>query len=159
MIIRDATPADGQEACAVLRASIAQLCSADHRNDADILSRWLANKTSENVATWADNDGRSLLVAIRDRAIVAVGGVRDSGEITLNYVAPQARFSGVSSALLAALEARAAERGARRCSAPRPRIDSISRVAMSTTDPLSASSARRRPIRCSRCFLSRRVRS
>lgn len=114
MIIRDATPADGQEACAVLRASIAQLCGADHRNDADILSRWLANKTSENVAAWADNDGRSLLVAIEGGAIVAVGGVRDGGEITLNYVAPQARFSGVSSALLAALEARAAERGARR---------------------------------------------
>ncbi len=84
MIIRDATPADGQEACAVLRASIAQLCGADHRNDADILNRWLANKTSENVAAWADNDGRSLLVAIEGGAIVAVGGVRDGGEITLN---------------------------------------------------------------------------
>ena len=40
------------------------------------------------------------------------GGVKDDGEITLNYVAPQARFRGVSAALLKALEARAIERGA-----------------------------------------------
>ena len=44
--------------------------------------------------------------------ILAVGGVRDTGEITANYVAPSARFRGVSSALLAALERRAIQRGA-----------------------------------------------
>jgi GNAT superfamily N-acetyltransferase len=38
-------------------------------------------------------------------------GVTNLGEITLNYVSPSARFRGVSRALLAALEARAAERG------------------------------------------------
>jgi GNAT superfamily N-acetyltransferase len=114
MIIRDATPDDAEEACAVLRASIAELCAADHNNDPGILGRWLANKTPDNVASWSDGEGRSLLLAVEDGAIVAVGGVRDSGEITLNYVAPGARFRGVSSALLAALEARAAERGAAR---------------------------------------------
>ncbi|CCE11693.1 putative Acetyltransferase, GNAT family [Bradyrhizobium sp. STM 3843] len=112
MIIRDATLDDAAEACAVLRASIIQLCTADHHDDPDILSRWLANKTPENVAAWADAKGRSLLVAVEDGAIVAVGGVKDSGEITVNYVAPRARFRGVSAALLAALELRAAERGA-----------------------------------------------
>ena len=35
----------------------------------------------------------------------------DKGEITLNYVSPDARFRGVSKALLAALEARARELG------------------------------------------------
>jgi GNAT superfamily N-acetyltransferase len=116
MIIRDARPADAEQACQVLRESIAQLCSADHRDDPAILTRWLANKTPDNVAAWADGVGRSLLVAVEDttsgEAILAVGGVRDSGEITLNYVAPAARFRGVSSALLAALEDRAAQRGA-----------------------------------------------
>jgi GNAT superfamily N-acetyltransferase len=43
------------------------------------------------------------------------GSVTDAGEITLNYVAPDARFRGVSRALLSALEARAVERGNRRC--------------------------------------------
>ncbi len=47
--------------------------------------------------------------------ILAVGSVRDSGEITMNYVAPVARFRGVSAALLAALEVRAADRGNARC--------------------------------------------
>lgn len=37
------------------------------------------------------------------------------GEITLNYVSPEARFRGVSRALLAALEARALASGNSRC--------------------------------------------
>lgn len=41
--------------------------------------------------------------------------MRDSGEITLNYVSPDYRFTGVSRALLAALEKRAIERGNDRC--------------------------------------------
>jgi GNAT superfamily N-acetyltransferase len=112
MIIRDATPADAAKACEVLRDSITELCVADHKRDPDILRRWLASKTPENVATWADNIGRSMLVAVEDDAVLAVGGVKDDGEITLNYVSPKARFRGVSAALLKALENRAAERGA-----------------------------------------------
>jgi len=114
MIIRDATPDDAEKACAVLRASISELCVADHHNDPDILGRWLANKTPENVAAWALAEARSLLVAVEADAILAVGGVADTGEITMNYVAPNARFRGVSAALMAALEARAVRRGALR---------------------------------------------
>ena len=112
MIIRDATTDDAAKACAVLRDSISELCIADHRGDPGILSRWLANKTPEIIATWAGAVGSSLLVAVEADAILAVGGVRDSGEITANYVAPAARFRGVSTALLAALEVRAVQRGA-----------------------------------------------
>ena len=108
MLIRDATPADAAAACAVLRASISELCVADHANDPAILARWLSNKTPENVAAWTRDASHSLLVAIEDESIVAVGSVRDSGDITLNYVAPSARFHGVSTFLLAALEMRAA---------------------------------------------------
>ena len=115
MHIRDATPADASAACEVLRSSITELCVADHRNDPAILGRWLANKTPQIVAGWATEPASSLLLAVEGDAILAVGGVKDCGEITLNYVAPAARFRGVSSALLAALEARAAERGNTRC--------------------------------------------
>jgi GNAT superfamily N-acetyltransferase len=45
------------------------------------------------------------------REILAVGSVTDQGEITLNYVSPDARFRGVTRAMLAALEARALARG------------------------------------------------
>jgi GNAT superfamily N-acetyltransferase len=112
MIIRDARPADAVKACKAIRASIAELCIADHNQNPDILARWLASKTPENVAAWADSMGSSLLVAVEGDDVLAVGGVKDDGEITLNYVSPTARFRGVSAAMLNALEARAIERGA-----------------------------------------------
>jgi len=115
MQIRDATPEDAAAACDVLRRSISELCVADHRNDLAILGAWLGNKTPEVVAGWARQDGHSLLVATEGNTILAVGSVTDAGEIMLNYVAPEARFRGVSRALLKALEARAAERGNARC--------------------------------------------
>jgi hypothetical protein len=42
--IRDATPADAEAACKVMRQSIAELCEADHHDDPNILAAWLANK-------------------------------------------------------------------------------------------------------------------
>jgi GNAT superfamily N-acetyltransferase len=56
-----------------------------------------------------------VLLAVENRSILAVGSVTDAGKITLNYVSPDARFRGVSRALLRALEARAAERGNTEC--------------------------------------------
>jgi len=113
--IRDAVPADAAQACDVMRRSIAELCVADHANDSAILTRWLANKRPEITATWISQANGSLLVAIEDDRVLAVGGVFDSGEITLNYVSPDARFRGISKAMLRALEVRAKERGATRC--------------------------------------------
>jgi GNAT superfamily N-acetyltransferase len=115
MEIRDAVAADAPAACQVLRRSIAELCVADHRNDPAILARWLGNKTPEIVRSWIDQPGNSLLVAVQSETILAVGSVTDAGKITLNYVSPDARFRGVSRALLGALEARAAGRGNTRC--------------------------------------------
>jgi GNAT superfamily N-acetyltransferase len=80
-----------------------------------ILARWLANKTPEIVASWIVQPGNSVLVAVESGTILAVGSVTDAGEITLNYVSPDARFRGVSRALLLALETRARERGNPRC--------------------------------------------
>ena len=115
MEIRDAVACDAKEACEVLRRSIKELCAADHGNDPAILARWLANKTRDNVAVWIARPDASVLVAAESGAIVAVGMVTDAGEILVNYVSPEARFRGVSRALLAALESRAAERGAPEC--------------------------------------------
>jgi len=114
MEIRDAVPDDAAAACQVMRRSIAELCAADHRDDPAILLRWLGNKTPESFKSWIRPD-YSLLVAVEGGSIVAVGCVTDAGEITLNYVSPEARFRGVSAALLAALEARAMARGNGRC--------------------------------------------
>jgi GNAT superfamily N-acetyltransferase len=113
--IRDAAPDDAVAACRALRESITQLCVADHGNDPAVLNAWLANKTPEIVAAWISQKESSLLLAVEGDAVLAVGAVTDAGEIRLNYVVPDARFRGVSRALLRALEARAAERGNRRC--------------------------------------------
>ncbi|HEV8679126.1 MAG TPA: GNAT family N-acetyltransferase [Stellaceae bacterium] len=113
--VRDAVAADAAAACTVLRRSFAELCIADHHGDPAILAAWLANKTPEIVASWIARPDSSLLVAVEGDQILGVGGVTDTGEITLNYVSPDARFCGVSRALLAALEARAAAHGNDRC--------------------------------------------
>jgi GNAT superfamily N-acetyltransferase len=115
MQIRDAVAEDAPAACEVIRRSISELCVADHANDPTILLRWLSNKTPEIVASWMARPNNSVLVAVEHGAILAVGSVTDAGEITLNYVSPDARFRGVSRALLGALEARALERGNARC--------------------------------------------
>jgi GNAT superfamily N-acetyltransferase len=113
--IRDAAKADAAAACEVLRASITELCVADHRNDPEIVGRWLANKTPENLTSWIADPEASLLLAVKGDEILAVGAVRNDGEITMNYVSPAARFRGVSTALLEALERRAKERGNTNC--------------------------------------------
>jgi GNAT superfamily N-acetyltransferase len=113
--IRGSVPEDASAVCQVLRQSIAELCVADHGNDPAILTRWLSNKTPEIVASWIAKPDNSLLVAVEGGTNLGVGSVTDAGEITLNYVSPDARFRGVSRALLGALEARALERGNSRC--------------------------------------------
>src|SRR5437588_623119 len=115
MEIRDAVAEDAPAVCQVLRRSITELCIADHENDATILMRWLSNKTPEIVTSWIASPSNSVLVAIERGMILAVGSVTNAGEVTLNYVSPDARFRGVSRALLRALETRAIERGNLRC--------------------------------------------
>lgn len=115
MEIRDAVAEDAEAACEVLRRSIAELCVADHRNNPAILERWLGNKTVDFFMSWLNQPDNSMLVAVEDGRVLAVGSVTDAGKINLNYVSPDARFRGVSRGLLGALEARAAERGNARC--------------------------------------------
>jgi hypothetical protein len=106
MQIREASPEDAAAACIVLKRSIAELCKDDHRNDRSILARWLGNKTHENFRAWVKQPDNSVLVAVENKEILAVGSVTDAGTIGLIYVSPDARFHGVSRALLQALEAR-----------------------------------------------------
>jgi GNAT superfamily N-acetyltransferase len=47
--------------------------------------------------------------------IVGVAALSNTGHVTLNYVAPEARFKGVSKALLSAVERRAWELGCTMC--------------------------------------------
>jgi|SRR5215813_6346910 len=100
VVIRDAKQDDAINGCEVLRRSIAELCVADHKNDPAILGKWVGNKTLKNFSDWMAQDGNSRLVAAQDDQILAVGSVTDNGLITLLYVSPDARFCGISKALL-----------------------------------------------------------
>ena len=115
MEIRLAREDDSAAACQTMRRSITELCVADHKNDPTILARWLANKTPKNFLAWMARPDNFLLVAVEDGAVLSVGCVTDGGEITLNYVSPDARFRGVSRAMLKALEQRARACGNGRC--------------------------------------------
>src|SRR5258708_26143154 len=115
MEIRDAVPSDARAAGQLLRRWLVGLCVAGHRNDPPVLQRCLAKKTPEMVASWIAQAGSSVLVAVEAGAILAVGSVTDTGEVMLNYVSPDARFRGLSRAMLRALENRAVERGNARC--------------------------------------------
>src|SRR4051794_36389537 len=113
MRIRAARAEDATAACTVLRRSITELCEADHRSDEPFLARWLENKKPENVLGWIA--GSHVFVAEDDTGIVGIAALDGSGQITLNYVAPEARFRGVSRALFHAVEQRALELGLATC--------------------------------------------
>lgn len=104
IVVRRAERADVPAMSEVLIASITALCVADHGNRPEAVSRWLSNKTPEGVLAWFDNAENTILVAERDGRLAAAGAFNAGREIILNYVSPDHRFAGVSSALLSAME-------------------------------------------------------
>jgi hypothetical protein len=74
MDVREARFEDADEACLVMRRSIAELCGADHHGDPALLAAWLANKTPKVFAGWMRRADASYLVATERGAIAAVGG-------------------------------------------------------------------------------------
>jgi GNAT superfamily N-acetyltransferase len=116
MEIRRATSADALEGTLVLRRSIVELCAADHGGDKELLASWLANKTPQMWASWISHEDTELYVAVDSSCIVGVGMLGRTGEIMLNYVSPDARWQGVSKALLAHLEGEARTMHVQQCS-------------------------------------------
>jgi GNAT superfamily N-acetyltransferase len=110
--IRPALERDAPMAVDVLRRSISGLCREDHQDDPARIASWLANKTERTWSLWVNLPDASVIVAEEDATLCGVGMVGSDGRILLNYVTPEARFKGVSKALLAALEAEASARGA-----------------------------------------------
>jgi GNAT superfamily N-acetyltransferase len=111
MEIRKACMEEAEQSCAVVRRSITELCHADHQGDVPTISLWLANKTAENVRRWIAQT--YVFVAVEEGRILGVGAMKQAGEITLTYVSPDARFRGISKALLRRLEQQASELGVR----------------------------------------------
>src|SRR5438105_14299020 len=111
LIIRRANAGDAPAATGMLRRSITELAVGDHRNDPERLGAWLANKQPDIFVSWLENPDNNVFVAVRDGIIISVGSVMRDGYIGLNYVAPEARFSGVSRLMLSHLESQARQFG------------------------------------------------
>ncbi len=111
MLVRTALPADAGAACAAVRASIVELCVADHQHDAPTLAAWLANKTPENFSQWITSARHAAVVATLEDAVVGFGLLNLAGSVSLLYVAPAARYHGASATMLKALERRAQREG------------------------------------------------
>lgn len=105
--VRIAKEEDAAAACAVLRRSITECCSADHHDDPALLAPWLENKTPENVRQWIANPSKFVVVAEANGDIIGVAAMFVSGEVTQCYLLPEARFTGVGKALLAELQSKA----------------------------------------------------
>jgi GNAT superfamily N-acetyltransferase len=73
---------------------------------------WLSNKTADNMRQWIAS--HTVLVAVEGERIIGVAAVRTSGEVFLNYVAPEARFQGASKCLMQAIEVWASGCGLKR---------------------------------------------
>lgn len=72
-------------------------------------------QNAASLRSWIAAPDNHMFVATDGEAIVGVASVTTPGEITLNYVSPDARFRGVSKALLKRLETKAAELGNETC--------------------------------------------
>lgn len=104
MNIRPALPDEAEAAIDLVRRSITQLCVEDHQNDFMTMEGWLCNKSAKNMRAWIETPGSFAFVAERGGALVGVGVYTGAGDLLLLYVAPEARFSGVSAALLKHME-------------------------------------------------------
>ncbi len=109
--VRLAVAADAGGACEAVRRSIVELCADDHRGDEETIALWIANKTPVQFKEWISATDKVALVAEGHIGIVGFGLLLSDATVALLYVHPEARFSGVSKALLAAMEEAAAAFG------------------------------------------------
>ena len=109
--VRRAEPGDIPAMSRVLIASIIELCAADHGKDPAAIAAWTRNKSPDGLAVMLANPDLLMFVAEDAGAIGAVGALTRTGEIALNYVAPDMRFLGLSKALLVRLETELAALG------------------------------------------------
>lgn len=115
IVVRKGFETDGRGAINVLHRSISELCVVDHGGDARDIAEWISNKTEATWGAWVKRKDASVFVAEKADEIVAVGMIDGQGQILLNYVRPDVRFSGISKAVLKVLEDTARQTGMKRC--------------------------------------------
>lgn len=81
-----------------------------------MLADWLANKTEANFESWIRSARHIAVVAAGVSEIIGFALLSRDGQLALLYVSPDARFQGVSKAMLATLEREAISAGIRELS-------------------------------------------
>lgn len=109
--IRPARPDEAGDIAALVRASISELCTADHGGDRAKIDRWLSNKTEDEIQTWLKRDNVTIFVTDTGHQIVTAGCHDARGVVLMNYIAPAHRLQGLSSSMLAHLERSMREAG------------------------------------------------
>lgn len=102
--IRIAIPSDAEAACVVVRKSITESCTDDHRGNDAVLAAWLANKTPEHMTGWIALPDAFAVVAESAGTVVGFALMNLRGDIRLCYVLPEAQRRGLGRAMMTALE-------------------------------------------------------
>ena len=110
-VVRPAKVEDAEAAVEVVRRSITESCTADHRGDADTIATWLANKTVQHFVSWLTNEDNHCVIAEARDGLLGVGVIQRSGEVVLFYLAPSAQRRGIGKAIHHALEEKAKDWG------------------------------------------------
>lgn len=98
--IRYAEPDDALAVAALLVRSIREICGPDYGNDEEILSRWCANKTPENMRRGIENADSYWIVAEEEDQIVGTALMTTNGEINLCYLLPEFLGRGIGKQML-----------------------------------------------------------
>jgi len=106
-----ASSADSHEIAKLLRRSIIELCQSDHGDEPDRYEAWLKTKSADQVEKWIDGPGGAFVAQDQDKRILGFVMGSPSGQVLMTHVLPEARFTGVSKALMRAVEDYFRDRG------------------------------------------------
>ncbi|MFD1694094.1 GNAT family N-acetyltransferase [Roseibium aestuarii] len=98
--IVSADPAYAVEIARLSRRSVEELCAADHAGAGPGLDAWLNALATDRIERWITRPGVFLMAVDETTQVLGAVAATTMGEIALLHVLPEARFQGVSKALL-----------------------------------------------------------
>ena len=105
MKMRESEAVDSSKVAEVICRSIKALCFEDHKNNSEILNRWLDNKNAETIEGWIAASSCYCVTALNDYGeVVGFAMLSREGELKLLYVSPDETGTGLGQAMLANIE-------------------------------------------------------
>ncbi|MDI3401975.1 GNAT family N-acetyltransferase [Pseudomonas sp. V88_4] len=99
-----ATVADAGIISRILERSIRVGCALDHRNDPQLVDRWVRRQSAEHISAWLADPHLYLNIALLYDKPVGVGMAAANGEVTFCHVQPEWFRRGAGRALMGDLE-------------------------------------------------------